>query len=304
VSRPYLHIDVFTDRPFSGNQLAVFPDARGLSDERMQALANEMAFSETTFVLPPEEPDVDFRVRIFTPATELPMAGHPTIGTTFALAHLGRISPTQHRVVLGLGVGPTEVRLDDRLRFAWMTQRAPDFGPPLTDSVGLARALGVADDEIASTQLPAQIVSSGTPFLLVPMASHAAVDRVTLDRAAYRSLLDASGIPEAPVYVFSVSRPAGDTDPVTTYSRMFAPTFGIVEDPATGGACGPLGGYLVHHGVVTATQAARVTNLQGVAMGRPSRMSIAVSMDGDAVVDVRVGGEAVLVGEGVMRIDP
>src|SRR5580704_8634623 len=120
----YLHYDVFTDRLFGGNQLAVFLDGRGLTTSAMQAIANEMNFSESTFILPPQQAGTDVRLRIFTPTTELTMAGHPTIGSTFALARTGAISPDRDRLVVGLGVGPTPVSLTwrgDDLGFAWMT---------------------------------------------------------------------------------------------------------------------------------------------------------------------------------------
>src|SRR5690349_22107304 len=129
---PFFHYDVFTDTALAGNQLAVFPDGRSLTPEQMQAIAREMNFSESTFVLPAERPDTDVRMRIFTPGEEMPMAGHPTIGSTFALADTGAIAPGTARVVFGLNVGPIPVDLEwrgTRLRFAWMTQGAPEFGP-------------------------------------------------------------------------------------------------------------------------------------------------------------------------------
>ena len=132
----FLHYDVFTHEPLTGNQLAVFLDARGLTADRMQALAREMNFSESTFILPPEAAGTDVRIRIFTPAAEMPMAGHPTIGSAFALAHTGVICPVASRVVFGLGVGPVPVDLEwegERLRFAWMTQLNPTFGPALLE---------------------------------------------------------------------------------------------------------------------------------------------------------------------------
>ena len=132
----YTHLDVFTDRIFGGNQLAVVLDGRGLSTGAMQAIAKEMNFSETTFVLPPERPDTDARVRIFTPAEELPMAGHPTIGTTYALARAGIVAPPVDSLTLGLGVGPTPVSLEwkgEELSFVWMTQQRPTFGEPAAD---------------------------------------------------------------------------------------------------------------------------------------------------------------------------
>src|SRR5687767_7757933 len=140
----FLQYDVFTTDALAGNQLAVFLDGRGLAAERMQALAREMNFSESTFVLPPESPGTDARMRIFTPTSELPMAGHPTIGSTFALAHAGAITPGAARFVFGLGVGPTPVDLEwdgDRLRFAWMTQLNPTIDPPIEDRAGAAAAL-------------------------------------------------------------------------------------------------------------------------------------------------------------------
>src|SRR5262245_52957052 len=169
----YIHLDVFTDRPLSGNQLAVFLDGRGLSTETMQAIAKEMNFSETTFILPSEQSDTDFRVRIFTPAAELPMAGHPTIGTAFALARAGTVGPGCSRVVFGLGIGPTPVAFnwrDDELSFAWMTQGLPEFGAPVPEPAGAAAALRLPSAAVTGTGLPVQVVSCGVPFLFVPLA--------------------------------------------------------------------------------------------------------------------------------------
>jgi len=164
----YLHLDVFTNRPLQGNQLAVFPDAANLEPVLMQSIALEMAFSETTFVLPPETSDTHARVRIFTPRDEIPMAGHPTIGTTFALAHEGTLAPEQKSITLGLGIGPTLVRLEwkaGRLHFAWMTQPIPEFGAIPANTGDLAAALGIKEADIRDTGLPVQVASSGLPFL-------------------------------------------------------------------------------------------------------------------------------------------
>ncbi len=142
----YLHYDVFTDRRFEGNQLAVFPDGRGLDPAMMQTIAREMNFSETTFILPKEREGTDVRMRIFTPGVELPMAGHPTIGSTFALAHLGVIARGSDRFVFELGVGPTPVELswnDEGLSFAWMDQRPPEVRTPAMSADDIIRAVGV-----------------------------------------------------------------------------------------------------------------------------------------------------------------
>ncbi len=162
----FLHYDVFTDEPLTGNQLAVFLDGRGLSTERRQAIAREMNFSESTFILPPETAGTDVRLRIFTPAREIPMAGHPTIGSTCALAHAGVIRPGAARFVFGLGIGPTPVDLEwneDRLRFVWMTQLPPTFGPSLDARDLAATAVGLDVSDLA-TELPVQEVSCGLPW--------------------------------------------------------------------------------------------------------------------------------------------
>jgi trans-2,3-dihydro-3-hydroxyanthranilate isomerase len=302
-SLPYLHYDVFTARPLEGNQLAVFPDGRALDGDTMQAVAREMNFSETTFVLPADRPDTDVRMRIFTPAAEMPMAGHPTIGSTFALAHTGVIAPTRRSFVFGLGVGPTEVELEwtaaGQLAFAWMTQLRPQFGATCTDTPGLAAALGLSVDELASTRLPAQVVSCGLPFLIVPLATRRGVDGITVDLRTLRTVLDGEGLGDLPVFVFSLERGADDA---TAYSRMFAPGLGVGEDPATGSASGPLGAFLVHHRIVGGDEATRIVSLQGVKMKRPSRITIAIDGDAREIRRVRVGGAAVLVGEGHLMI--
>src|SRR4051812_21668220 len=180
----YVHLDVFTDRRFGGNQLAVFPQAEGLSAELMQAMAREMNFAESTFVVPPESSGTDVRMRIFTPLVEMPMAGHPVIGTAFALAREGRIAARQAAWRFGLNIGPVPVDLewrDSELAFAWMTQRNPEFSRPLADLGPVAQALGIGEEPIRETGLPVQKVSCGVPFLIVPVATRAAVDAMQLD---------------------------------------------------------------------------------------------------------------------------
>jgi trans-2,3-dihydro-3-hydroxyanthranilate isomerase len=298
----YLHLDVFTDRLFGGNQLAVYLDGRGLTPQTMQAIAKEMNFSETTFVLPPEQPGTDFRVRIFTPDEELPMAGHPTVGTAFALARAGAIGADAAGVMFELGIGPTPVSLTWRgpeLSFAWMTQLAPVFGDPLPDPAGAARALRLPPTEGAAAGLPVQTVSCGVPFLFVPLATRVAVDSAALDGPAYEAFCRAAGLAMLPVFLFT---PEQGPDRATVYSRMFAPGVGISEDPATGGASGPLGCYLLSNKVVTAEQAGAMLSLQGVKMGRPSHIHIAIGTDQDAITTVRVGGEAVVAGEGTLYL--
>jgi trans-2,3-dihydro-3-hydroxyanthranilate isomerase len=291
----YLHYDVFTDRRFGGNQLAVFPDAGGLSAQTMQQIAREIGFAETTFVTAPERAGTDVRMRIFTPGAEMPMAGHPVVGSTFALARERRIAGHRAGWVFGLNIGPTPVELEwtsERLNFAWMTQRNPEFGPAFDDVGRVAAALGVREEDIRMTGLPVQQVSCGVPFVFVPLTSRAAVDAAVPDTR----LLDFEA------YVFTTDR-SGATDSAITYSRMFAPMLGVVEDPATGGASGPLGAYLVKHSVVTPEQARSMLNLQGVKLGRPSWIHIAIETTEDAISRVRVGGTSVFVAEGTMEVE-
>lgn len=293
----YLHLDVFTSTPFEGNQLAVFPEPQGLTAGLMQAITREMNFSECTFIFPREGPG-DVRMRIFTPAEELPMAGHPTIGSTFALAIEGAIARGRDTLVFELGIGPTPVSMDwdDRgLAFAWMTQSLPDVQASLQDRIGLAAALGLSTPEIDSGP-PPQVVSCGLPYLIVPLVSRQAVDRVQVDRRALVRCAAAAGLGEVPVLVFTTE---GDE---TTYSRMLAPGLGVAEDPATGSAAGPLGCYLVQQRLVPGDAARAMLNLQGVAMKRPSRIHISIDSEGERITRVRVGGQSVLVGSGEIRV--
>ncbi|HLE70837.1 MAG TPA: PhzF family phenazine biosynthesis protein [Vicinamibacteria bacterium] len=296
----YLHLDVFTDRVLTGNQLAVFLAPQGLSDDEMMLIAREMNFSESTFVFPAEAAGTDFRVRIFTPSRELDFAGHPTIGTAFALARAGKIAPGRKRVVFGEGIGPVPVDLEwerSELRFAWMYQLEPTFGKTIEDVATVAGALGVEASDIQTSGLPVQEVSCGATFLFVPMATRAALDRASLDRAAMGGFLERLQMQRRGVFLFS-KEPGGDD--ATVYSRMLS--FRGIEDPATGSASGPLGAYLVHHGAVPKEKAREILSRQGVKMGRPSRVYISIGLEGDAIKEVRVGGASAFVGEGTIEL--
>jgi trans-2,3-dihydro-3-hydroxyanthranilate isomerase len=299
----YLHVDVFTENRFEGNQLAVFPDPKGLTTEQMQRIANEMNFSESTFIFPPEGPG-DVRMRIFTPGSELPMAGHPTIGSTFALALEGAIARGRDRFVFELNVGPIPVSLewrDGALVFAWMTQLLPTFGPTIADRASLAKAVGIAATDLVDGK-PIQIVSCGVPFLFVPLRTRAVVDAVAIDRAALKRVYGEAKIDEHPVFFFTTDTADASAPGETVYSRMLAPGFGIEEDPATGGASGPLGCYLLRHGMVSEATARAMVSFQGAAMGRPSRIHISIDSTDGSITKVRVGGTSVLVGRGEIEV--
>ena len=297
----YLHLDVFTDRAFEGNQLAVFPEPQGLTDAQMQTIAKEMNFSESTFIFPREQAG-DVRMRIFTPNEELPMAGHPTIGSTYALAIEGAIARGRDSFVFELGVGPTPVSLEwkgDGLDFAWMTQKNPQFGGEVTDRDAFARALGIAVGDLAPS--PVQVVSCGVPFLFAALVTRAAVDRVTVDYRTYAEACKSSSVDDLPLFFFTTDR-TGATGDEAVYSRMLAPRFGIAEDPATGGASGPLGCYLFKYRLIDRARLAHAVSLQGVRMKRPSRIHISIDASADEITRVRVGGRSVAVGDGRLTL--
>jgi trans-2,3-dihydro-3-hydroxyanthranilate isomerase len=294
----YLHLDVFTSTPFEGNQLAVFPEPQGLTTDMMQTITREMNFSECTFIFSREDDRTDVRMRIFTPGSELPMAGHPTIGSTFALALEGTIERRREQFVFGLNAGPTPVSLDwnaSGLAFAWMTQPIASFGSIVADRAAFTAAIGVQLSDLAG-DLPIQVVSSAVPFTFVPLTSRAAVDAVAIDPRALARCHGGPGAGE--IFVFTTEGGGEET----VYSRMLAPAFGIAEDPATGIATGPLGCYLVRYRMVPAAAARSMVSLQGVKMKRPSRLHISIDTHDGEITRVRVGGQSVLVGRGEIDV--
>lgn len=288
----YFLVDVFTDCVFGGNPLAVFTDANGISTALMQSIARELNLSETTFVLPPETPGTDYRVRIFTPAAELPMAGHPTVGTAFVLAREKMI--TGPLVTFGEGVGPVPVTL--RPGLIEMTQPLPKFGSHY-EADAVAAVLSLDARAITDTGLPAGIVSCGVPLLFVPVRDLAAMRAIRLRLDLWERTLRGTEGQHVFVFTREVEFPGS-----SVHARMFAPASGIPEDPATGGAAGPLGCYLVRHGVMAAEPCAEFTCEQGIEMGRPSFMRIAIEQEAGAITAVRVGGNCCFVGEGDLEI--
>lgn len=303
----FIQVDVFTDKPFGGNPLAVFPEAEGLTSEEMQCLAREMNLSETTFVLPPQAAGSDFKVRIFTPAKELPFAGHPVVGTHWVLAHLGRVDlrepVTKVRFELGVGVLPADLHIaGGHVQCVVMTQDRPAF-LAILDAVQvaeLAGGLGLPPGAIAGTELPVQVVSTGVPQMMVPVRSLAevqALDAGQLNVAALGRVCRAVGTECVMVFTFETDRPES-----TVHVRLFAPLLGVPEDPATGSANGALGAYLVHHRAVpVAEPTTSLVSEQGAEIGRPSTLYVEVDSAGQEIGAVRVGGEVVFVAEGIVR---
>ena len=298
----YHLVDVFTDRAFGGNPLAVVTNGRGVSDETMQSVAKEFNLSETTFVLPPDDPKHDWRVRIFTPSSELPMAGHPTVGTAFVLAreHLVPRGGRETNIVFEEGVGPVPVRVEfenGEPSFAEMSQPLPKFGPRLDDRAAVAAMLSLNPDDV-DEQLPLEVVSCGVPFLYVPLRTLDAARRARPRADLMERVADEHGVPPQ-VFVFTRETESAFS---TVHSRMFAPVFGITEDPATGAASGPLGCYLVRYGLVKCDPAAEIVSEQGIEMGRPSYIKIRIERQGEEITAVRVGGQCHFMGEGFIEI--
>ncbi len=295
-------VDVFTDRPFAGNPLCVVPDGRGLTPEQMQAIAKEMNLSETTFVLPPTDPKADYWMRIFTPAKEIPFAGHPSIGTAFVLASQGRIllrDPlTRIHQQVGVGTLPLEIEVEHRRPGrVIMTQGAPAFGAAMRDVAPVAAALGIDAAPLAASPWPIQAVSTGLHHLMVPLPDLQTLAALRPNFALLDRLLTEAGA--LGCYTFTLETGSAE---VLARARMFAPGAGVPEDPATGSAVGPLGAYLAVHGAIPRDRRTFVVE-QGIEMGRPSRMWVEVERDASGMpIGVRVGGTAVPVISGTIHV--
>jgi trans-2,3-dihydro-3-hydroxyanthranilate isomerase len=279
----FTQCDVFTSTPLKGNPLAVFPDGSGLTDLEMQAIAREMNLSETTFVFP-RSADVErergIRVRIFTVQEELPFAGHPTLGTAFAL----RGTTNASEIRLELNVGTVPVRFEDAANqptFGEMTQIDPAFGA-VHPREKIAEVTGIPLDDIAS-DVPVQTVSTGVPFTILPLRDLAAARRLRIDHARASEYLSASG----GKFFFCVTRETVDPT-ARVHARML---FYNGEDPATGSAAGCAAAWMVQYGIARPDE--RIMIEQGVEMQRASRIFVRASRSNDGVVNVRVGGNVV-----------
>ena len=299
---PFIQADVFTDRAFTGNPLAVIPDGSGLSDEEMQSIAREMNLSETAFVLPPSDPKAQFRLRIFTPAAEVPLAGHPVVGTFFVLAQRGNIAlqegPNRIFQQCGAGTLPVDIHVrDGQIDRVVMTQAPPQFLREFTDRKLLAQSVGLPEERLLPDQLPGQVVSTALPQLIVPATSLEDLENIELDLVTMRKIFRELETDCFMIFTRETVQPES-----TVHARMFAPFFGVPEDPATGSASGALGAYLVRHSLLEPRPTAHILVEQGYEMGRPS--SIFVEVDGSAgnPTEVRVGGKAIEVAEGVIKL--
>lgn len=295
----YHTCDVFTDRQFGGNQLAVIPDAAGIPEHLLQSIAREFNFSETTFVYPPTDPRNTKRVRIFTPQDELPFAGHPTVGTAVVLAAIGDIQmpASSIKIVLEEGVGPVPVTItlvNGRPSFAQLTAAQP---PVFNDSVppaeSLAAMLTVSRDDLDDGTFAIQSVSVGYPFLYVAVKNRTVLKRIRVNTQVMEEL----HLKEVYVFTQDAEHPEAHFR-----SRMFAPLLGIPEDPATGSAAASFAGYLARRDSLR-TGTLRWTIEQGIEMGRPSTLFIEAEKTEGVITAIRVGGNVVLMTEGNLLID-
>jgi trans-2,3-dihydro-3-hydroxyanthranilate isomerase len=299
----FYQADVFSGDPFGGNPVAVFPDAHGLADHQLQQIAREMNLSETVFVLPPTDQAAVVRLRIFTPTQEIPFAGHPVLGTFYVLAQLGLVAATDGitRVMQECNIGLFPVELyaqDGKLTRVVMTQPKPEFLGPvdaMEDVYKIAGALGVAKYAITDMKWPIEVVSTGLPVLIVPVRTLTAVRSIQPNASAIMDICSRFGANGIMVFTTVTVEPSS-----TVHARMFAPSIGILEDPATGSASGALGAYLVQKGVVDVAPTTDIVVEQGYEIERPSQIFVRVESDDDIIKTVKVGGQCVMVVEGTL----
>lgn len=294
-------LDVFTNRPFGGNPLAVFPDAAKIPEAALQSIALEMNLSETVFVYPPADPMHTRRVRIFTPVYEMPFAGHPTVGCAFALAALGEIPLAgETRIVLEEGVGPVPVLIRGEFKkpaFAQLSvAKLPETGPPPPGRTHLAEMLSLDPSDILGGMAAPQAISCGFPFLIVPLRDLDAVRRARVRMDQWDSALKSYWAPDVMVFARDAER-----DGSVIRARVFVPGQGIIEDPATGSAAAALGAWLGAR-ESAASGSLRYVIEQGFEIKRPSIIELEVDKKDGEVSAVRVGGSAVMVSEGMMEI--
>src|SRR5580698_10807724 len=294
----FAQVDVFAERPLEGNALAIFSDARGLSDQEMQALARETNLSETTFILP-RDPELErergVQVRIFLTTEEVPFAGHPTLGTASWLYWNHPVFRGAPQITLDLGVGPIAVsftppRPNEQGVFGTMQQKDPTFGPILNDHgdcAAIVEALGLSLDDLDPT-LPPQLVSTGMAFCIVPLRSCEAAARLQLSEQSARSYLERINAK----FFYCITRANVDSK-AEWHARML---FYNGEDPATGSAAGCAISYLVRHGVVASGKTIVIE--QGIEMLRPSRIEVSATINDGAITKVFVGGRTIPVANG------
>ena len=296
----FWRVDVFTDTPLTGNPLAVFPRATGLSDAEMLGITREMNLSETTFVLPPRNPAAHYRNRIFTPAGEIPFAGHPSIGTAYVAAMEGIVPrPEGSSIVyqeVEIGVLPLELRIEaGQIRKVVMTQGEPSLGKRFENVKGIADALDVRERDIGIGKLKPQVAATGITSLQVPMKSLDAVRAIDYDMRALTKFLAKFG-DRLVAYVFTFETESPEAH---VHARSFAPADGIREDPATGSAAGACGAYLAANRRLPAPT---FVIEQGIEVHHASRIEVTVETEGTTPTSVKVGGQVTPIIRGSLRL--
>jgi trans-2,3-dihydro-3-hydroxyanthranilate isomerase len=298
----FLLIDVFTDRPFGGSRLNLFPDGSGVPPRLMQDVAKELGAGETAFIVPSSAAGTDrSSLRVFTPAAEIPFGGHSVLGATFALDHMGsrEVSGDNEAHTWELEAGQYQVvtsRENGHLIYS-LRQDAPVFMGQYFHRGKVARSLGLPEDDIAITGLPCEVISTGLPIHIVPLASLEAMKKIILRHRDAEAIARDLGFGD--LFVFTCET---ETPEATVHCRMFAPYFGIPEDAASGAATGALVAYLVKHRLVKYSSRVRIICEQGLEMGRPSRLIAEAGIAGGQATDIQVGGQCVLVGSGTINI--
>jgi trans-2,3-dihydro-3-hydroxyanthranilate isomerase len=293
----YFTVDVFTNQRFGGNQLAVIPDASEIPENLLQKIAREFNFSETTYVYPPDNPYNDCKVRIFTPGLEVPMAGHPTIGTAYILLSKNVVN-LKNKGFLMMEEKVGDIRVDfikDKTGYhsITMSQPLPQFGPVEKDYKLLAGILSVASDEI-DRRYPIQSVSCGNNFLYIPLKTLTAIHKTSIRNELLK--VASAQLDSTELFVFTAETVYQASD---FHCRMFAPLFGVPEDPATGSAAGPFGCYLVRNGM---SDGSLIIIEQGFEIGRPSLLKVHIEVSKDEITGVQVSGDVMLVSEGKLII--
>lgn len=284
-------VDVFAERRYAGNQLAVFRNASGISDSEMQLIAKEMNYSETTFILSDEERNGGYDVRIFTPSTELPFAGHPTLGTAYVIQR-DIVKEAINAIVLNLKVGQIPVTFnysEGHVDTLWMKQLQPVFGQTF-DADLISQILNL-ESRCIDDQFPVQDVSTGAPCIVVPLKTLDALRRARISRRKYYELI--KEIQAKTLLIFCPETYNKEND---LNVRFFADYFGVPEDPATGSANGCLAGYLVKHRYFRRDQI-NIRVEQGFEIGRPSLLFLKAEAK-TGKIDVHVGGKVVLIAKG------
>ena len=292
----FYQVDVFTNIPFGGNPLAVVFNSKGLTDQNMQNIAMEMNLSETTFVLPADHHPADFMIRIFTPKKELPFAGHPILGTAHILRETEKVPAADYEIKLATKAGIVNISEKQKEKLLFMDHLSPEFQNPLYCFEELGKILGISTNEIDLINRPIQIVSTGLPVLLVPIASFNVLKNISVDNNRLSQFLTNIGTDVLCAFTDQTIDSGS-----TIHSRVFAPNLGIIEDPATGSAAGAAGAYLYKNKLLP-NDCNNIIIEQGHMVGRPSTLFVTIEQNKNEIESIQVGGESLILIKGEISV--